>query len=248
MTSEGEYTAVIPRELVPGGELELVLTLPDAVAPRAVQRDLLDERVLALAMISAVLEEADLVAPGRIDADASPIEVGKVIRLGSGSEGSRYLTEGWAAPEPGHTWTAGATAGLRFRTPVPPSDILFALSATPFVVKGRLDRQRVIVSIDRKQVGEWDIAVRAVYGVRIHKEQLLSPITEIKLELRDATVPRRLDPAAMDERQLALSVDSIMVGHDVPGRTPVYPTGATIVLASERPMQRRTPGPRQRQR
>jgi hypothetical protein len=57
VTAPGEYSARIPRSLVPGGEMELVLTFPDAVEPHSISPDLPDRRVLALAVLSAVLEE-----------------------------------------------------------------------------------------------------------------------------------------------------------------------------------------------
>lgn len=239
VASAGEYTATIPREIVPGGEWDLVLALPDAVAPHSVRPELPDERVLALAMVSAVLEEEGQADARRVE-DTFPLPLGTVIRLGSGSKGSRYLAGGWSAPEPGHNWTSASTAVLRFRTPAPPTDLLFALSATPFVVKGRLDRQRVSVSINKEKLGEWSVSKTAVYGVRIHKEWLSSPTTEIELELLDAAVPKRIDPALKDHRQLGLSVDSIMVDHDVRGGTPVFPTGDTIVLTREEPPARFT--------
>lgn len=53
----GEYTATIPGHFVTDGELELLFSLPDAVVPRQVDRALGDERMLALALVSAVLEE-----------------------------------------------------------------------------------------------------------------------------------------------------------------------------------------------
>ena len=53
----GEYTATIPGHFVTDGELELLFSLPDAVVPRQVDRALGDERMLALAIVSAVLEE-----------------------------------------------------------------------------------------------------------------------------------------------------------------------------------------------
>jgi Sulfatase len=58
VAAAGEYSAVIPQRLVRGGEIDLVLALPDAVAPHSVSADLPDQRILALAVISAVIEEA----------------------------------------------------------------------------------------------------------------------------------------------------------------------------------------------
>ena len=66
VASAGEYTSVIPRELVTGGGLELVFALPDAVVPGSVLRDSLDQRKLALALVSLVLEETEpAIAPPR---------------------------------------------------------------------------------------------------------------------------------------------------------------------------------------
>ena len=58
VTAPGQQTATIPRALVPGGDLELILVLPDAVVPRDLDPALGDERALALAFTRVMFEPA----------------------------------------------------------------------------------------------------------------------------------------------------------------------------------------------
>ena len=58
VTAAGQQTATIPRALVPGGDLELILVLPDAVVPRDLDPALGDARALALAFTRVMFEQA----------------------------------------------------------------------------------------------------------------------------------------------------------------------------------------------
>lgn len=58
ITAAGSYSAVIPKRYVQGGAMDLLIALPDAVAPHSLNPQLADRRMLALALRSAVVEEA----------------------------------------------------------------------------------------------------------------------------------------------------------------------------------------------
>ena len=223
VAAAGEYSAAIPSELAKEGPMEVILALPDAVEPKTIDASSRDARMLALA-VSAIVLDATVVAV------APAVELGRVIPLGLRSEGLRYLGEGWSPPEEAYNWTNGGAASIRFQTPKPVSDLVVSLSVIPFVVPDRLRTQRVVISVGGRRVGRWNVSRPADYAFRLRKEWLTTATTEIRLELPDATVPAKLDPAALDRRRLGLAVSSIVVARDSEAPQ-ISAAGAPIVFA-----------------
>jgi hypothetical protein len=68
-----------------------------------------------------------------------------------------YRRSGWAEPELGHTWTIGQTSTLELPRPGVPGNYRMILEVGPFVWRERLQAQRLVISINGREIGRFAI-------------------------------------------------------------------------------------------
>jgi hypothetical protein len=135
----------------------------------------------------------------------------------SGFLGSVYQGEGWNAPERSFTWTVAREASLTMLVCEPESDIELTAEFRPFIVPGKLDRQRVNLFVNGENVGSWMVEShsedwRAMEtrrflsrSVVIPKDLIKGSAMEIMLELPDAVSPMELGLSG-DARLLGIAM------------------------------------------
>jgi len=124
----------------------------------------------------------------------SAYEYGQEIRFGEGGNAEKYLKYGWNSPGQGvGTWTAGTKALLYLSVPPPESDLALRARLYPFLVKGKLDTQRVIVSVNGTEVGTWTLDKPGYYELALPRETVgTNPWLLVSLSLPDAVSPKKL--------------------------------------------------------
>ncbi len=109
---------------------------------------------------------------------------------------------GFAAPEPGFTWSVGRRSELLFAVEPCGGDTVLELALNPFVVPGRLEAQRLVVEVNGARVADerlrgegtvaWRVPARALrpdgrMAVVLHHEEARSP-ADTKAAPHDARV------------------------------------------------------------
>lgn len=130
------------------------------------------------------------------------------LRLTAGFEGGALLEEGWAPAEPRHRWMLGAESTLRLPPLRGPGAGVLRLGVTPFVVPGRLARQRLAVLANEQRVGAFEFGDEAVLGCAVPPGLLRHDGTDrLRFIHPDAGQPCRLDPGSADARRLSVSLE-----------------------------------------
>lgn len=124
-----------------------------------------------------------------------------------GDESGRYLGSGWSGPEGGWRWTDGRHASVRFAGPaLDVGAMALELEARPYLGGGRLAAQRVLVSLNRRQIQVWDLTRREKVALRLDVPPgLLRPQNTLRFDLPDAAAPDSLEKTG-DHRQLGIAV------------------------------------------
>jgi hypothetical protein len=127
-------------------------------------------------------------------------------RIGFADRGGRYLCYGWGDVEDGGRWTVRGQAAVVFAMGGP--DVRrVQFSATPFIVPGRCDRQRVFLELNGVPLGDWvlDAAVPRVLACDV-PPRTLRPVNELVFRLPDAESLLALHKGS-DRRTLGIRVD-----------------------------------------
>lgn len=143
-----------------------------------------------------------------IDCTPPPIPWGETLHFGREGGAAPYLGGGWSAPEEGFTWTSGEKASLILPLEETEADLIFTLTASPFLAAGQIERQPVVIWVNGEKVGEWVFSEKGERKVVIPNKLLEYPYTGITLELPGAASPAEMDTGE-DTRVLALAVQEI---------------------------------------
>ena len=121
-------------------------------------------------------------------------EYGQEIRFGDGGNAEKFLKYGWNSPGQGvGTWTAGKNARIHMSVKPPESDLVLKAKLHPFLVKDKLDTQRIIVSVNGEQVGKWTVDKPGDYEMVIPRKSVGSDSRLLfSLSFPDANVPKKL--------------------------------------------------------
>jgi hypothetical protein len=141
---------------------------------------------------------------------------GRWLRFNADGGGAAFLGEGWAAPEADFTWTVGRSARLRLRTAAATGDVVFRAEVVPAIV-GPVRRQRVELFVGGTRVGEWSVTSAGEQTAIIPRALVPGGDLELILVLQDAVVPRDVNPALRDERELALAMTKAILD-EAPGQ------------------------------
>ena len=131
---------------------------------------------------------------------------GALIRFGADGNSKPYQERGWSIDERGGVWTDGKKAVLNMRIDKPNGDMVLQLSQIPYVMKGKLERQRVVVYANRESVAEWNISSAGEQKAVIPKDAVQGGRLEIAFELPEAVAPNAISLQNSDERILGLFV------------------------------------------
>ena len=83
-----------------------------------------------------------------------PYRWGEVLHFGLNGNAQSYKAGGWSRPEDQITWSDGSRAEFVLPTPSPQGSIRLRLYAAVYLHPGKVDRQRVRVSVNRRLVAE----------------------------------------------------------------------------------------------
>jgi len=85
--------------------------------------------------------------------DEKLYKFGTIINFSQQGNAHTFMSCGWANPESGHTWTSGNTASLLLITESPGHDPIIEMEVSPFVLPGKLPKQRFVILVNGEEVG-----------------------------------------------------------------------------------------------
>ena len=141
---------------------------------------------------------------------ASDYTWGDVMEFGMEGNADPYMGQGWTAPSSNGQWSDGNRAYLHFQVEAPGEDVVFLFALRPFLVPGKLDRQRVQILVNDADVVTLDVTEpqARLYKMTIPEELLETSDVNLTFVLPDATIPNDLGVGG-DQRQLGISVVAI---------------------------------------
>jgi len=134
----------------------------------------------------------------------------KIVFITSSNNAEYVQGWGWSAAEENFTWTNGKMATLAFPVHDIKSDMIMRISFSPFLIPGKLDQQRINVSVEGEQLGEWVLTKPGAQDIEfiIQKNLLKDSMLDISLEFPDAASPNKFG-LSDDDRMLGIAVSSI---------------------------------------
>ena len=136
------------------------------------------------------------------------------LGFGQNGEGGSVLGEGWSVLEDHSCWTRATRAELHLPRPREAGSYRLQLDAEPFVVPGRLPRQRVGVRINGQAAAVAAVSDRFLIDVAL-PWAVLEPHATTTLELILPDAARPVDYTLVDDdRRLGLYVRSVALLHE----------------------------------
>jgi hypothetical protein len=137
--------------------------------------------------------------------------VNSPINFGKEGNPVPYFISGWSSPEPAYTWTAERTATLAFTMDKPQSDLRIKLELFPFLIPGKLEEQRVIVYVNRQEIGSGTLSSGiSEMSFLIPERSFDENIQYISFYLPDARSPDELGVSA-DRRTIGIGLRSLVL-------------------------------------
>lgn len=134
---------------------------------------------------------------------------GEVLRFGVDGSAQPYKAGGWSTPEKQITWIDGSRAELVLPTSAPQGSVRLKIYAAAYLNPGKLDRQRVRLSVNRRLAANWVVSTPGftVFETTVPREFFENQDrTVITLETPDSTSPNAVGDGN-DLRQLGLAVN-----------------------------------------
>lgn len=194
----GCYSAALPSGWAEDGYLDLRLELPDAAAPNDFGLSG-DFRLLAVRLVALELGAARY-APLGLDLGALPDD-----RLACAMRADGWDREGEVFVSTGTE--ARLSVNVPATIPTGAEALLVTADVTPFLVEGRIERQRLKVSLAGRVLGDWSLTGSQELRLRVPIDPGTRRI-ELAFELPDATTPRSLGLNA-DGRALAVRLGKL---------------------------------------
>jgi hypothetical protein len=159
-------------------------------------------------------------------------KLGESLQFASGSEGARFLGEGWSSPEPWGVWSDGSDASiLLWLGREPESDIRLQLGANGFVSE-KCPEQKIDVSINYAKVGELTYTLQnpnRSQSVYIPRSFLVGRrgLIEIDFHFRNCVSPADLGLSS-ESRKIALGLNAIVLKPAAEASTGLPSTPASL--------------------
>jgi hypothetical protein len=157
-----------------------------------------------------------------------------VIDFGRNGNSTVYRRTGWSQPEPRHTWTIGQESTLEFPRPSVPGNYLLILEVGPFLWRDKLPQQRLMVSINGREVGNFVLTEVGSIECTIPWELIeRGDWVSVTFSHPDAARPIDINRVP-DHREIALAFETISVVRDfepasAAGAGPIVPAGLSEV-------------------
>lgn len=205
VTGPGEFTALIPQQLVSRDlPLAVDLHIPGAVSPQELGTGS-DTRRLGVQCSEISIAVTDF-RPAR-----SGYSLGTVIKFGDGRGAERYQVSGWSKPEAEFTWTEGMSAALQL--PLRRSERRLVLRARMRGISrsAEMPFQPTDVYVNGQSVAHWEVGAPAEFQTPIPPE-LTNQTDSLFIEIR---TPMAVSPSSLgandDKRVLGVCVFELQV-------------------------------------
>ena len=143
---------------------------------------------------------------GGSSAPAAEYVLGTPVRFGTDGNSRGYQVAGWSSPEPGHTWTDGSAAVLRFNLKTKDGALLLRVRMSGLTKAPDLPFQPVEVKVNGVHVTDWQVAGESDYSATIPAEAAKKEeVMTVQFTIPKATSPSALGTGA-DDRTLGLNV------------------------------------------
>ena len=165
---------------------------------------------------------------GVLSAPAQSFQSGLIIEFGENGNYLPYQGRGWSFAEGEYTWTDRKTASLIIPIEEPESDVRLTAKFSPFIVPGILERQKVDIFVNGKNIDGWTVPDQGtdlkyyVGSGRIEERTIVIPNDSLKgsplmitFSLPYAISPRNLG-IGKDSRTLGLAMRSIILTESQP--------------------------------
>lgn len=121
-----------------------------------------------------------------------------------------FLWSGWSFPEPGNlVWTEGKNATLRVRAADPHGAVELLARVHPFLVDGKLSRQRVDVFANAANVARWEMTGgEKTYRALLDRSQFAGNGLHLRFAISDPASPA-MHGLGVDERLLGVAFSGI---------------------------------------
>jgi hypothetical protein len=147
-------------------------------------------------------------------AEVPPYRWGELLRFGIDGSAQAYEAEGWSRPEDQFTWIDGVRAELVLPALAPKGPVRLRLFAGTYLNPGRLDRQRVRLSVNHRLAADWLMKNRdfALLETTVPRDYFGNEErTVITIDTPDATSPNSIGDGN-DLRRLGLVVGWLSLG------------------------------------
>ncbi len=140
------------------------------------------------------------------------VAVNETVSTARDAAGVAALGDGWWTPEENSTWSRDKMSTLHFRFMQKlVGDVSVTLRLAPYLGRGKLERQRVIVRHDGKVLGELDVASFGNYTVIVPLGPEGTDALDLVLEVPDAMSPASA-LSSTDERVLGVGLHAFRIG------------------------------------
>jgi hypothetical protein len=140
----------------------------------------------------------------------APYTWGEFLDFGMGGNADPFTGRGWASASANGRWSDGKGAHLKFQVDTPGEDVEFLFAMRPFLVPGKLDRQRVRIMVNDRELKILDLTDQQAnrYMLTIPAEFVQTNEIRITFQVPDAAVPEDLGVGG-DKRMLGISVMTV---------------------------------------
>jgi hypothetical protein len=149
---------------------------------------------------------------------------------------SRFCISGWSVPEPDERWSLGFESRMVLPAPREAADVVMVLKLRSFVSAGRLEAQRLKVTVNWGIVGDFVIRERTARVCRIPWQVITGhDWLDVRFQTPDAARPAALE-GNLDERMLAIAFASLVVYPDPHGSSAQQGSAGRPSRSALRPM------------
>ncbi|PIQ71896.1 hypothetical protein COV87_00770 [Candidatus Roizmanbacteria bacterium CG11_big_fil_rev_8_21_14_0_20_37_16] len=133
---------------------------------------------------------------------ATKYNLGQIISFGKNGISKNYELSGWGGPEDGYNWTNDPTATLRLAlTDLPKKDLTLKTKFAP------LFPQRVLIYVNKNEVGEWFAQESGEYKMTIPKNLIDKKEFYLSFVLPEATKSPKELGIGEDIRKLGIAIN-----------------------------------------
>ncbi|MDG5813457.1 sulfatase-like hydrolase/transferase [Chitinispirillales bacterium ANBcel5] len=141
-----------------------------------------------------------------------PYKTGQVMSFTDPSYMRSSLVRGWSNPESHGTWSNGSSAEITIRmeerSRAPESIAMYGFG---FLASGQLNSQRVILTLNGEEIGQWDVSQPRWYRAEIPSHLIYgTELLEFRLEFPDAASPADFG-LNLDTRKLGFALIHMLI-------------------------------------